>query len=236
MGEINGLDDQILSSAPNSHHNTGEGDLMASDPGAMPGGGGQGSPVDGIPTSTSMSDNYHVHAFLGLMVNGQEIAIPDGIGMVNPFGDYTSANACTGGANNWECYADGFYYMHTHDPSGVIHMEAPSPVCGAASGYTTPCNTSQFTLGNFLDIWGISSSATNFGPYTGTVTVYTSPLKFAPCGASSCYTASNTYSLYTGDLRSIPLYGHTVVWVVVGTPPANPAADLPNIEWMNTSW
>lgn len=230
-GQINGLDNQILSSAPNTHNNTGEGDLMPGDPGALPQGGGQGATVDGVPTATTMSPNYHIHAFLGLYVNGQEIAIPDGVGMVNPFGDFGVNDPCTGGTPNFECYADTFYFMHTHDPSGVIHMEAPSPTCGQPSGYAQPCNTSQFTLGDFLDIWGISVSANNFGQYQGPVQVYTSPLQYAPCPSTgNCYTGSNLYSLYTGDPHAIPLYSHTVVWILVGS--GNPTgSSLPNIEW-----
>jgi hypothetical protein len=222
-----------LSSAPNTHNNKGEGDLLGSDPGALPQGGGQGADVDQIPSAVSMSDNYHVHAFVGIMVNGQRIALPDGIGMVNPFGDFQTTDACTGGTPNFECYADAFYYMHTHDASGAVHMEAPSPVCGKAANYANNCDMSLFTLGNFLDIWGISLSANNFGPYAGPVSVYTSPLKYNACNSTgnACYTASNTYSLYTaGDPHGIPLYSHTVVWIVVGSQPARPA-DLPNIEW-----
>ena len=232
-GSINGLDDQIKSSAKNTHNNTGEGDLTGSDPGALPQGGGQGADVDGIQSATSMSDNYHVHAFVGIMVNGQEIALPDGIGMVNPFGDFQATDSCTGGTPNFECYADAFYYIHTHDASGAVHMESPTPVCGKAANYANNCDMSLFTLGNVLDIWGISLTANNFGPYSGPVSVYTSPLKYNPCNSTgnACYTPSNTYSLYTaGDPHGIPLYSHTVVWIVVGSQPARPA-DLPNIEW-----
>jgi hypothetical protein len=248
-GTINGTDDMILSSAPNSHNNTGEGDLMPSDPGAQAAGGGQGSPVDqnesfswgnGIPTATTMSNNYHVHAFLGLYVNGQEIAIPDGIGMVNPFGDFqgTDPNApayCASAAPdvNFECYADLFYYIHTHTPDGLIHMEATAPICGNwQQPPAGPCPT-IFTLGNVLDVWGISISPNNFGPFTGPVSIYTSPPGvFNPCSGSSggCYTGSNTYSLYTGDPTQIPLNSHTVVWILVGS--GNPTgSSLPNIEW-----
>lgn len=230
-GEINGTDNQILTSAPNTHGNNGEGDLMSGDPGALPQGGGQGQTVDGIPSATSMSHNYHVHAYLGLIVNGQQIAIPDAIGMINPVGDSPSSNPCTGGAPNFECYADGYYYIHTHDPSGAIHLEAPSPICGKASNYATPCNMSLFTLGNVFDVWGISISPSNFGPFNGPVSIYTSPLQFVSCGsANPCYTPSTAYSLYTGDPTAIPLYSHTVVWIVVGTPPDR-ASSLPNVEW-----
>ena len=83
-------------SAQNTHNNAGEGDLLAGDPDAAPMGGGQGNPVDGVPSAATMSDNYHVHAFLGLFVNGTEITIPDAVGFVNPFGDYPTTDACTG--------------------------------------------------------------------------------------------------------------------------------------------
>jgi hypothetical protein len=246
-GVVNGTDDMIKSSAPNTHNNTGEGDLMPGDPGAQPSGGGQGAVVDGndsfpwgngIPTAQTMSNNYHVHAFLGLYVNGQEVAIPDGIGIVNPFGDFqgtdpngASYNACAGPDINFECYGDQFYYMHTHTPDGVIHMEGPAPVCGAwQQPPAAPC-PAIFTLGNFLDVWGISISANNFGPFQGPVTIYTSPPgAFNPCETSTCYTGSNTYALYTGDPTQIALNSHTVVWILVGS--GNPTgSSLPNIEW-----
>jgi len=121
--------------------------------------------------------------------------------------------------------------MHTHTPDGVVHMEAPSPVCGDwQQPPAGPCPT-EFTFGNFLDVWGISISPNNFGPFSGPVTIYTSPLgAFNPCTVSACYTGSNTYSLYTGDPAAIPLNSHTVVWILVGS--GNPTgSSLPNIEW-----
>jgi hypothetical protein len=152
-------------------------------------------------------------------------------------GDLNSSNACTGGADNWECYADAFYYMHTHDASGVIHMESPTPDCGATVNWTVLCTQSLFTLGNFFDIWGISVSnsvpaaAGNFGHYQGNIHVYTSALgKYDACTTSQCYTPSNQYTEYTGDPHSIPLYSHTVIWIVIGAQPNRPAS-LPNIEW-----
>lgn len=253
FGQINGTDDQILSSAQNTHKNAGEGDMVGSEPGAQPGGGqcpiplndvSQCSTVDsnetfpwgnGIPAAISMSNNYHVHAFVGIYVNGQEIALPDGIGIANPFGDFNSnsgANPCTGGADNFECYGDAFYYMHTHDASGVVHMEAPAPVCGNwQSPPAGPC-PSVFTLGNFFDEWGISISPNNFGPFNGPVTIYAASVGTPnPCtSGGGCYTGSNMYSLYTGDPHALALDSHTVVWILVGS--GNPTGSaLPNIEW-----
>lgn len=232
-GSVNGTDDQIESSAPNTHNNTGEGNLEPGDPGASAQGGGQGQDVDGIPCATSMPSNYHVHAFVGLYVNGQQIAVPDALGMVNPNVESPSTNPATNGYSGITVYAQCFYYLHTHDASGMIHIESPSPTCGAAANYVPLCTMSLYTLGNFLDIWGISISPTNFGPFNGIVSIYTGPLNSSQqCtyGSTSCETPSNSYTLYTGDPTQIPLYSHTIVWILVGT--GNPTgASLPNLVW-----
>jgi hypothetical protein len=92
---------------------------------------------------------------------------------------------------------------------------------------------SIFTLGTLFDVWGVSVNAGpvgNFGHFQGQVTVYTSPLQYAGCAQSLCVTPSTSYSMYTGDPRTIPLYSHTAVWVVVGTPMN--ASSLPNVEWL----
>ena len=229
MGATNGEGNMIRTSAPNDHGNSGAGDLEPGDPGATTQGGGQGSPVDGISCDPSMSGNYHVHFFVGLYVNGSEIAIPAGIGMVDPYPQQT-----WNGIPNQIPAATCFYHIHTHDASGEVHMEAPSPTCGAASSNNTPCDTSIFALGNFLDVWGISMSLTNFGPFQGPVQIYTTPPGYnyyTGCnGTVPCTTPSTAYSLYTGDPRQIALYSHTTIWILVGT--GNPTgAALPNIAW-----
>lgn len=235
-GYVNGSTDgqYFLTSAQNTHNNAGEGNLLPGDPDASAMGGGQGDPVDGVPSAATMSENYHVHAFLGLIVNGTEITIPDAAGFVNPFGDYPTSDPCTGGYINTECWGSAIYEMHTHDPSGLIHMEAPSPVCNPdVQGSTPPCNMSIFTLGQFFDIWGLSFNpgfAGNFGRFQGPMTVYTSPLQYAGCARALCKTESTSYTQYTGDPRAIQLYSHTAVWIVIGTPPSSPSS-LPNIIW-----
>jgi hypothetical protein len=170
-------------------------------------------------------------------VNGQEITIPDAVGFVNPFGEVdpnNDPNHCTDGYINTECFGSEIYDMHTHDPSGMIHMEATGPICGNASGATGPCDMSIFTLGQFFDIWGISFNSGmngNFGRFQGPMTVYTSPLQYAGCAAALCKTESTSYTQYTGDPRAIQLFSHTVVWIVIGTPPASPSS-LPNVIWL----
>lgn len=224
MGRINGLDGQFKPGA-NGDKDTDDGDMMPGAPGALPQGGGQGpvgNTIDGISCDPSMSNNYHVHAFIGLYVNGQEIAIPDAVGVVGATGDKTDSN----GWPNQEIYGTCFYHMHTHDASGMIHMEDPDP-----SG--APVTASLFTVGNFFDIWGLQVNATQFGPFAGPVTVYTSG-QFPRTGCSnapgSCDVGSNSYTLWTGNPLSIPLYMHEVVWFEVGS--GNPdAAHLPGVHF-----
>jgi hypothetical protein len=92
---------------------------------------------------------------------------------------------------------------------------------------------SIFTLGQFFDIWGVSvnpGTNGNFGRFQGPMTVYTSPLQYAGCAHALCETYSTSYTQYNGDPHAIQLYSHTVVWIVIGTPPASPSS-LPNIIW-----
>lgn len=245
-GTINGVDDWLKTSASDPHQPAGmpaEGDLMPNDAGATPQGGGQGPVnaglVDNIPCESTMPTNYHVHAFVGIIYNGQEYTLPDAVGIVDPYGEFPAGTAGTDGYPNQEIYGDCFYHMHTHDASGEVHMEAPSPTCGYASNWTTPCNMSNYTLGNLMDIWGAQLTPANLATLAGPVSVYTSPLQYAPCNVTSpnssgCYTSAKTYSLYTGDPMQIPLFSHTVVWIVIGAQPASPSS-LPNIEWYSGS-
>lgn len=159
--------------------------------------GGQGQTVDGIPCLGDMVTTYHIHSFVGIIVDGHQLALPDGIGMQNPGADGTYS-----GIPNWTEYASCYYYIHTHDASGVFHAESPA---GA------PLTASLFTLGNVFDIWGMPLSSTQIGPYTGTVRTYVAnvPLKTAQVLPSY-------YTLYSGDPSTIPIYSHTTTWLEIG--------------------
>ncbi|MFN2449989.1 MAG: hypothetical protein ABR508_09445 [Candidatus Baltobacteraceae bacterium] len=231
-GNINGSDDQFVSSEPHTgNSNNGEGNLMPGDQGAQPNGGGQGpvgtGAVDGITCDASMSNNYHVHAFVGLFVNGTEIAIQDAAGMVNPYGDF-GPSADTDGYPNQEIYATCFYDLHTHDASGMVHIESTNP-----TGATI--NQSIYNVNNFFDVWGVMVNSTQFGKFSGPVVVYTSGQlsRAGQCQGQYCEVGSNSYSLWTGDPTQIPLYSHEVIWYEVGT--GNPdAAHLPGVNFAIT--
>lgn len=193
-GEIFGLDDAF---------NPTDGDTA---------GGGNGQSVDGIPCASTMPNTYHVHAFVGIIINGRQYAIPDGVGLNKPEADATYA-----GFPNWTEYATScYYYMHTHDASGVMHIEAPNAVSQ---------ETSIYTLQNFFDVWGQKISATQIGPFTGTVTAYVAqvPLKQAQI-------TSSMYATYSGNPGTIPLKSHTTIWLQIG-PKIYTPAQLPVLNY-----
>ena len=108
--------------------------------------GGQGQQVDGINCRQSLLNQFHHHVHLSLFVNGVQYAIPRGTGIKNP------------GKNNFIYHGDCFYFTHTHDATGIIHMEPPRSM--------------TFTLHQWFDIWGEPLSTTNVAGYQGTVTVF----------------------------------------------------------------
>lgn len=86
--------------------------------------------------------SYHVHALLHVYVDGEPVTVPANIGIDSSEGIESS--------------------LHTHDTSGVIHMEAVHPY--------------PYTLGDFFEVWGVRFSGTQLGAYTNsgskTVQVY----------------------------------------------------------------
>ncbi len=95
----------------------------------------------GLPSNGD--ESYHVHAHLAIYVNGSPVTVP--------------ANVAISAADQIEAP------MHTHDTSGVIHIEASQP-------------SNAFTLGAFFDLWGVTFSANQLGSYQdssgSTVQVY----------------------------------------------------------------
>jgi hypothetical protein len=70
------------------------------------------SPVEGTAV--------HIHQHLDLYLDGRKVPVPAGIG-IDP--------------------AVGFAPLHTHDASGVIHLESPT--------------VRTYTLGQFFAVWGV---------------------------------------------------------------------------------
>jgi hypothetical protein len=75
--------------------------------------------VDGVDCEAGEQLNYHVHSYLAILVEGQPVTVPANVGIM--------PDKC-------------LFWLHTHDVSGVIHIEAPEK--------------RDFTLGQFFAIWG----------------------------------------------------------------------------------
>jgi hypothetical protein len=117
-----------------------------------------GSPVDGIPAGAMVPGGYHVHAHLTLYINGMEQWVPAGVGVTRPVVlDPTRPDPSITEAHS-------FYWLHTHDESGVIHAEAPTP--------------HDFTLGQFFDLWRQPLNRHEVGPAQGDVTVWVDGKRF----------------------------------------------------------
>ncbi|MGN6083588.1 hypothetical protein [Trinickia sp.] len=130
--------------------------------------GGSGADVDGLACSPNMVTNYHVHAHLAIIYNGQWLTLPEHIGMTS------------------SCY----YEMHTHDHTGIIHIEAP--------------DVKPYTLGQFFDIWGEPLTSTNVAGLSGNVVAYIND--------------NGEARRYMGDLRTIALTSHRDITLQIGTP------------------
>jgi len=89
----------------------------------------------------------HFHAHLDVIVNGRPVTVPANIGI-------------TFGADG---QANGISSVHTHDTTGIIHIEAP------ISGQ-------RYTLAQVLEEWGVLGDLGCYGPEcnssSGTWTVY----------------------------------------------------------------
>lgn len=81
-------------------------------------GAADGKPIAGIQCERQEYGNFHIHAHLDIFIDGKPHAVPESIGIID--------RTC-------------LYWMHTHNLSGIIHVESPE--------------TRAFTLGQFFDIW-----------------------------------------------------------------------------------
>jgi len=85
----------------------------------------------GIPALSPMEGTaVHIHQHLDLYVDGRKVLVPAGIG-IDP--------------------AVGYAPLHTHDPSGVIHVESPT--------------VRTYTLGEFFAVWGVRITSSCLGGY-----------------------------------------------------------------------
>jgi hypothetical protein len=91
-------------------------------------------------------------------------------------------------AHNYVDNGSCFYNLHTHDDTGIVHMEdAAAP-------------PSPFTLGQVFDIWGEPLTNGNIAGFMGPTIAYVGTTPFG------------------GDPRTIPLSNHEQITLEVGGP------------------
>jgi len=129
--------------------------------------------VDGIQCNAVEQLLFHNHAHLEIFISGQPYTVPSQIGII--------PGKC-------------IYWLHTHDDSGVIHIESPV--------------TRNFTLGQFFDIWKKRFSNVqifdNIANATNVMAVYVNGNKING----------------EADYRNINLQEHDQIAIVFGKPPS----------------
>ena len=127
--------------------------------------------VDGIQCNAFEQLLFHIHAHLDIIINGQNFLVPAQIGITD------------------KC----FYWLHTHDETGVIHIESPV--------------SRDFTLGQFFDIWNKKFTNNQIFNY---VTNGNNPLIVYVNGTK---VPNGT------NFRDIKLSPHEEIAIVYGSPP-----------------
>lgn len=133
--------------------------------------------VDNIGCSSNEGEVLHYHVHVSIYINGKAVAIPAQIGIPQTS---DPNNAC-------------FYWMHTHDTSGVIHIESPVP--------------HDFTLGNFFHIWSQQFAQQQY------------PLQL---DTSSGWTVYLNGKPYTGDFYNMKMSPHMLITMAYQSPGVQP--------------
>jgi hypothetical protein len=110
----------------------------------------------------------HIHQHLDLYVDGRQVPVPAGIG-IDP--------------------AVGFAPLHTHDATGVIHVESPT--------------VRTYTLGQFFAVWGVRFTPSCLGGYCA--------------GGGRRLRVYVDGAPYRGDPTTLPLAAHQELVVAFGT-------------------
>lgn len=135
-----------------------------------------GQAVRGISCDAQEGQRIHIHQRLLIVVRGKEMAIPQYIGI--PQG------------------ARCIYWLHTHTPDGIIHVEAPSD--------------RSFTLGDFFAVWGQPLDRKHVAG--------------ARVKRGESMRAWVNGVLYKGGPATIPLTAHADIVIQIGPPFAKPVA------------
>jgi hypothetical protein len=134
-----------------------------------------GQPVDGIHCDQMEGNVLHIHQHVAIYDHGKPVTIPEDVGR--------------------PLLGNCFYWLHTHTPDGIIHVESPT--------------FRSYTLGQFFAVWGKPLSRADVAgakPRPGEKTVV--------------WVDGNRYA---GDPNAIELTQHLDVVIDVGPPAPKPA-------------
>ena len=134
--------------------------------------------VDNISCQSTEQGGTHIHAHVTMYVNGTKTPIPANVGI----------------APDSSC----LYWLHTHDDSGVIHIEAPEGVSA--------------TFGNFLDIWGQRFLQVGY------------PSQLSDATSWQVYVNGKPFR---GNFHTIPLQSHTLITLAYNSPGVQPDTTYP---------
>ncbi len=126
----------------------------------------------GLPALSQEQLAYHIHAHVDIFVNGVQEPVPANIGI--------------------DINAGKISPLHTHDATGVIHIES--------------ADQRRFTLGQFFTEWGVRLGEGCVGSYC------------APQTSLHVYVDGQET---TTDPTQIELKAHDEIAMVIGTPPAS---------------
>jgi hypothetical protein len=133
-----------------------------------------GQEVSGIRCNEMEGSRIHIHQHLTIFDHGKPVSIPNNVG--RPL--------------SGQC----LYWVHTHTPDGIIHIESPT--------------SRTFTLGDFFTIWG--------QPLTGSLA------SSAKADKGTKLKVWVDGKPYKGDPRTIALNAHTDIVVEAGPPYPTP--------------
>lgn len=134
--------------------------------------------VDNISCQSTEQGGTHIHAHVTMYMNGTKTPIPANVGI----------------APDSSC----LYWLHTHDDSGVIHIEAPEGVSA--------------TFGNFLDIWGQRFLQVGY------------PSQLSDATGWQVYVNGKPFR---GNFHTIPLQSHTLITLAYNSPGIQPDTTYP---------
>jgi hypothetical protein len=129
-----------------------------------------GQTVGGISCDAQEGQRIHIHQHLAIFDHGTLVAIPNNVGR-------PAMRPC-------------LYWLHTHTPDGIIHIEAPSD--------------RSYTLSDFFLVWG--------QPLGKTIA------STAHAGKGDSMKVWVDGNPYAGNPRAIPLKPHTDIVIEVGPP------------------